>query len=55
MQPTNQWVPGVPSPEVKLPGHEAHHSPESTVKVKNVQSYTSKFQLSFLEKDMENM
>jgi len=34
-KPLIQWVLGVLSPVVKWPGHEADHSPPSSVKVKN--------------------
>jgi hypothetical protein len=34
-QPPIQWVPGALSPGVKWYGHEADHSPPSSVKVKN--------------------
>jgi hypothetical protein len=40
-QPPIQWVPGVPSLEVKRPGREADHSPTSSAEVKNAWSYTS--------------
>jgi hypothetical protein len=33
-QPPSQWVPGTLSLGVKRPGHEAHHSPPPTAKVK---------------------
>jgi hypothetical protein len=33
-QPPTQWVPGVPSLEVKRPGREADHSPPFSVEVK---------------------
>jgi hypothetical protein len=35
------WVPRALSLGVKQPGHEADHSPPSSVEVKNVWSYTS--------------
>jgi hypothetical protein len=40
-QPPIQWVAGAPSLEVKWPGHEAGHSPQSSAEVKNAWSYTS--------------
>jgi hypothetical protein len=36
-----QWVPGVSSSEIKRPGREADHSPQSSVEVKNAWSYNS--------------
>jgi hypothetical protein len=38
-QPPIQWVPGVLSPGIKRPGHEADHPPP-TAEVKNAWSYT---------------
>jgi hypothetical protein len=40
-QPPSLWVPGVLSPWVKRPGHEANHLPPSSAEVKNTWSYTS--------------
>jgi hypothetical protein len=40
-QPTIQWVRGGLSLGVKWPGREADHSPQCSVEVKNVWSYTS--------------
>jgi hypothetical protein len=34
IQPPNQWVPGVFSLVIKLPGHEANHLPLFSVKIK---------------------
>jgi hypothetical protein len=35
-QPPAQWVPGVPSPGVKVrPGRDADHSPPSSAEVEN--------------------
>jgi hypothetical protein len=39
-QPPIQWVPGVLSPKVKWPRHEADHSLPTSEKVKNMWSYT---------------
>jgi hypothetical protein len=36
-----QWVPRFLSPEVKRPGPEAYHSPETSTEVKKTWSYTS--------------
>jgi len=35
------WVPGILSPVVKWPGHEADYSPSSCAEVKNAENYTS--------------
>jgi hypothetical protein len=40
-QPPIEWVPGVLSLWVKLPGREADHSPPSSAEVKNAWSCTS--------------
>jgi hypothetical protein len=40
-QPPIQWVPGTLSPEIKLPGREADHSPPSCAEVKSTWIYTS--------------
>jgi hypothetical protein len=40
-QPSIQWVPGALSPGVKRPGHEADHSPPTSVEVKKTWIYTS--------------
>jgi hypothetical protein len=40
-QPPIRWVQGALSLGVKLPGHEADHSPSSSAEVKNAWSYTS--------------
>jgi hypothetical protein len=37
--PMIQQVPGVLSPGVKQPGHEADHSPPTSAEVKNVELY----------------
>jgi len=36
-----QWVPGIRTPGVKRPRHEADHSRPSSAEVKNACSYTS--------------
>jgi hypothetical protein len=36
-----QWGPGAPPQGVKQPGHEADHSPQSSVEVKNACKYIS--------------
>jgi len=43
-----QWVSGALSLGVKLPGHEADHSPPSGAKVKNSWSYTSTPRYAFM-------
>jgi hypothetical protein len=48
IQPGMQWKPGPLSPVVKRPGHEADHSPPSSNEVKNVWSYISVVQYSFM-------
>jgi hypothetical protein len=40
-KPPIQWLPGVRSAKVKWPVHEAGHSPQTNVIVKNEWSYTS--------------
>jgi hypothetical protein len=39
--PPIQCVPGNLSPELKLPGHEADHSPPTSAQVKKTWTYTS--------------
>jgi hypothetical protein len=48
IQPPIQWVPGADSHGVKRPGREAHHSPPSSAEIKNVWSYTSTPQYTFM-------
>jgi hypothetical protein len=40
-QPPIEWVPGALSLEVKRPGREADHSPQSSAEVTNAWSFTS--------------
>jgi hypothetical protein len=47
-QPPIQWVPRALSLGVKRPGHESDHSPPSSAEVKNVWSYTSTPQYTFM-------
>jgi hypothetical protein len=47
-QPPIQWVPGVISLAIKLPGREADQSPPSSAEVKNAWSYTSTPQHAFM-------
>jgi hypothetical protein len=47
-QPPNQQVLGAFTPGVKWPGHEADHSLLSGAKVKNIWSYTSTPQYTFM-------
>jgi hypothetical protein len=47
-QPPIQWVRGTLSLGVKQPGREADHSPQSSAEAKNVSSYTSTHQYTFL-------
>jgi len=40
-QPHTQWVPEALAPGIKRAEHEADHSPQPSVEVKNMWSYTS--------------